>query len=50
MVKLLYACVAVFAVDCSWRAVDVAGVAEFEWEVVAFDDCAVVFLEIAEEF
>jgi hypothetical protein len=50
MIELLYAGVAVLAVNCSWRAVDVAGVAEFKLEVVAFDDCAVTFLEISQEF
>lgn len=50
MIKLLYAGIAVLAVDCSRRAVDVAGVAEFKLKVVAFDDCSVAFLEIAQEF
>jgi hypothetical protein len=50
MIELLYAGVTVLAVYCSWRAVDVAGVAEFKLKVVAFDDCAVAFLEIAQEF
>jgi hypothetical protein len=46
VVKFLDTGTAVLAVNCSRRAVNVTGVAEFEGQVVTLDNDAVVFLEV----